>query len=143
MTCKTKLFLWYLCAGTCVSISAVLDSWFGFGWFVWVIPLAIFSFLIAFGVLAHPVPKAGNNIDKYAFVKLLEVLLIIVSAIAVIVNFLVYKNGEPDTFFEFFNLWAFRLVIVCLVIVVLMHIREEIGMAAKIDKDLQSNANRN
>lgn len=143
MTCKMKLFLWYLCIVVCVIISAFGDTWFGFGRFIWVIPFAIFSFLIAFGVLAHPVPKASNNIDKYAFVKLLEALLIIVSAIAVIVNFLIYKNGETGTFFEFFNRWAFSLVIVCLVTVVLVRIREEIRMATKIDKELQSNTNRN
>jgi hypothetical protein len=138
-----KLLLWYLSAIACVIISALGDIWFGFGWFVWVIPFAIFSFLISFGVLAHPVPKAGGNTNKYAFVKLLEVLVIIVPASAIVVNFLVYKNGETDAFFEFFNLWAFRLVIVCLVIIVLMQIREEIRMATKLDKELQSNANRN
>jgi uncharacterized membrane protein len=136
-----KLFLWYLCAAVCVIISALMDIWFG--WFIWVIPLLIFSFLIAFGVLVHPVPKAGNNIDKYPLIRIIEVLVIIVPVIGIIVNFLFHEDNTTGTFFGIINLWAFRLVIVCLVVIVLMYLREEIRTAAKVDKELQSKADRN
>ena len=141
MTCKARLFLWYLCIGACAVVSALLCNWCG--WLGWVIPLVIFFLLIAFGVLIYPVPKAGGKIDKSSPGRGLEALVIIVPVIGIIVNLLVHDDNAIGGFFGVINLWAFRFVIVCLIVLVLMHLREEIRMAAKIDKDMQSNTNRN
>jgi predicted ABC-type exoprotein transport system permease subunit len=143
MTCKMKLSLWYLCSAVCVIISALGNVWFRFGWFIWVIPLAIFSLLIVSGVVAYPLQKAGRDADKYKFVRLLEAFVIIVPVIAIILNFLVYKNGKTDAFFEFFSRGSFVLVVICLIIIVAVYIRKDFETAAKIDKELQSNSNRN
>ena len=141
MTCKMKLFLWYLCVAAFVIISALMDIWFG--GFIWVIPLLIFSFLIVSGVLVNPVPKAGDNIDKYPLIRIMVFLVIIVPVIGIIVNFLSHEDNTTGTFFRIINLWAFRFAIVCVVTIVIMHLREEIRAAAKFDKELQSKADRN
>lgn len=140
MTCKARLFLWYLCIGIFAVVAALFCEWCG--WLGWFIPLAIFFLLIAFGVIVHPVPKAGGKVDKSSLGRVLQALVIIVPVIGIIVNLLVHNDNEIGGFFDAINLWAFRFVIVCLIVLVLMHLREEIRMAAKIDKDLQSNANR-
>jgi hypothetical protein len=140
MTCKTKLLLWYLYTGAFVVFSILLGSWCGL--LGWIIPFVIFSLLFAFGVLVHPVPKAGNTFDKSSLGIVLEVLVIVVPVIGIIANLLVRNDNATSNFFSII-LWAFRFVVLCLIVIVLMYLREQIRMAAKIDKELQSKADRN
>jgi hypothetical protein len=141
MTCKTKLFLWYLCAGGCIAISVLFDNWIG--WFAWIISLLVFFILIAFGVIVYPVSKVGKNTNKSSLPRVLEVLVIIVPAIVITVHLLVGEENITSSFFTIINTWTFPLVVLCLILIVLMHLREEIRMAAKMDEELQSNSNRN